>query len=107
MGNVNTLDNLLQIETQAAALVNDAQAEADRRIHESETKNHTAYEECFRAKVQKLETLLKEEKEKTKKRYQDELDDYRKKISTVDADYERFSVLLNEYLAEGTGRNNA
>ena len=107
MDNISTLDNLLQIETQAVALVNDAQAEADRRIRESEAKNHSVYEESFRAKIQELEISLKEEKEKIKKRYQDELDEYRKEISMVDADYDRFSSLLNNYLTSKTGRDNA
>ena len=105
MDNVNTLDHLLQIETKAAALVNDAQAEADRRIHESEEKNHTLYEERYRAKVQELEASLKEEKEKIKIRYQNELDEYRKEISMVDVNVERFSALLNDCLS--AGRNNA
>lgn len=107
MDNVNTLDNLLQIETKAASLVNDAQAEADRRINENEAKNHAAYEECFRIKVRELEASLKEEKEKVKNRYQNELDEYRKKISVVNIDVERFSSLLNDYLAARPGKNNA
>jgi vacuolar-type H+-ATPase subunit H len=106
MDNVNTLDHLLQIETKAAALVNDAQAEADRRINENETNNHTAYEERFKAKVQELEFSLKEEKEKIKNKYQHELDEYRREISTVNVNTERFSALLNNYIAE-SGRNNA
>jgi vacuolar-type H+-ATPase subunit H len=107
MDNVNTLDHLLQIETRASALVNDAQAEADRRIHENEEKNHTLYEERYRAKVQELEASLKEEKEKIKIRYQKELDEYREEISMVDVNVESFSALLNDYLSARTGRNNA
>jgi vacuolar-type H+-ATPase subunit H len=106
MDNENTLERLLQIETKAAALVNDAQIEADRRINESETNNHAAYEERFRAKVQELESSLKEEKEKIKNRYQYELDEYRREISVVNVNTERFSALFNNYLA-GSGRNNA
>jgi len=107
MENANTLDHLLQIETKAASLVNDAQAEAGRRINENEAKNHAAYEERFKAKVQELEALLKEEKEKIKNRYQNELDEYRREISKANVNVERFSALLNNYLAERTGKNNA
>ena len=108
MDNVNTIDHLLRIETNAASLVGDAQIEADRRINESETNNHAAYEEFFKAKVQELEASLKEEKEKIKNRYDNELDEYREKISVVDVNTERFSALLNDYLASGgSGRNNA
>jgi len=98
MENVSTLDYLLQIETKAAALVNDAQTEADRRMHESETKNHAAYEERFKAEVQKLDALLRESKENTKKQYLQTLEEYLREISSIDINVERFSALLNEYL---------
>jgi len=98
MENVSTLDYLLQIETKAAALVNDAQTEADRRMHESETKNHSAYEERFKAEVQRLDALLQESKENTKKQYLQTLEEYRREISSIDINVERFSALLNEYL---------
>jgi len=98
MENENTLDHLLQIEAKAAALVNDAQAEADRRIHESEEKNRAAYEERFRAEVQAKETSLKKEKEKIKAQYDKELEDYRNEISGIDVNVGKFSALLNDYL---------
>jgi len=99
MDNVNTLDNLLQIEAKASSLVNDAQAEADRRIHDSEEKNHKAYEERYKVEVQKQEAALQKVKEKTKIQYQEELEKYREELSKVTVNTERFSALLNEYLA--------
>lgn len=101
MENANTLDSLLQIEAKAAALVSDAQAEADRRINENEAKNHAAYEECYRTKVLELEASLKEEKEKIKLRYQNELDQYRKEISNIEVNTKRFCALLNGFISEG------
>jgi len=100
MENASTLEHLLQIEAKAAALVNDAQAEADRRIHESEEKNRSSYEERYRAEVQKLEASLKSEKENTGKEYQKALDDYRREISGVNLNVENFCAVLNGYLAE-------
>jgi len=102
MENVSTLDYLLEIETKAAAMVNDAQAEADRRTHENEVKNHTAHEERLKVEVQKLDALLQESKENTKKQYLEALEEYRREISSVNVNVERFCALLNEYLdAEG------
>ena len=100
MENENTLDYLLQIESKAASLVSDAQEEADRRLHESEEKNHTAYDESYKAQVQRLETLLQESKEKINSQYNEELEKYRREISCLNINTERFSMLLNEYLAE-------
>ena len=102
MENVSTLDYLLEIETKAASMVNDAQAEADRRIHESEVKSHTAYEDRFKAEVQRLDALFRESKENAKKQYLEALEEYRREISSINVNVERFCALLNEYLdAEG------
>jgi vacuolar-type H+-ATPase subunit H len=98
MENVNTLDHLLQIEAQAAALVSDAQAEADRRIHENEEKNRAAYEEHFKAEIQARETSLKKEKDKIKEQYDKAIEEYRKEISAINFNAEKFSALLNDYL---------
>ena len=99
MENANTLDHLLQIEARAAALVSDAQAEADRRIHDSEEKNREAYEERFRAEAQTLEASLRNEKERTREEYQKALEDYRKEIAGISINTDGFCALLNDCLA--------
>jgi vacuolar-type H+-ATPase subunit H len=99
MENTNTLDHLLEIEAKASALVKDAQEEADKRIHESEIKNQTAYEEHFRVEVQKLEDSLTKEKERLRTHYQQTLDEYRNEISGININIDHFSSLLNKYLA--------
>ena len=100
MDNDRALEHLLQIEAKAAALVNDAQAEADRRIAENEKKNRGLYEERFRLEAEMRETALKKEKDRLKKQYQQELEEYRQEISGLSTDVERFSTLLNEFYAE-------
>jgi F0F1-type ATP synthase membrane subunit b/b' len=99
MKNENTLNHLLKVEAEAAALVKDAQAEADRRIHENEEKNRAAYEERFKAEAQMRELSLKKEKDRLRKQYQTALEEYRKEISGVNVDVQRFSNLLNEFIA--------
>jgi len=99
MENSNTLDHLLEIEAKAAALVNDAQEEADKRVHESEIKNLTAYEEHFKVEAQKLEDSLIKEKERLRTQYQQTLDEYSNEISGINVNVDRFSSLLNRYLA--------
>ena len=99
MENKNTLDLLLMVEAKAAALINDAQAEADRRIHDSEEKQHAVYEERFRVEIQAQEALLQKNSEKIKEQYQQMLDEYRREISGIDVDTEHFSKLVNEYIA--------
>ena len=99
MENENTLDHLLKIEAKAAALVNDAQTEADRRIHENEEKSRAAHEERFRTEAQLRESRLKKEKDRLREQYQTALEKYREEISGVNADVRRFSDLFNEFIA--------
>jgi len=100
MDNDNTLEHLLKIEAEAAALVNDAQAEADRRIHENEDKNRKIYEERFKAEAQKREAALVKEKERLKEQYQQMLEEYRSGISNAQTNVEKFSELFNRYVAD-------
>jgi vacuolar-type H+-ATPase subunit H len=100
MDNDNTLEHLLKIEAEAAALVKDAQAEADRRIHENEENNRKTYEERFKVEVQKHESALRKEIEKQKEKYQQMLEDYRNGISNAKTDVEKFSALFNRYVAD-------
>ena len=94
----NTLEHLLEVESQASALVNDAEEEAQRRIRENEERNHIVYEERLKEEIEKRELLLKEEKEKIKNRYQESLDDFLKEISNINVDEKGFCDLLNKYL---------
>ena len=102
MDNDKALEHLLQIEVKAAALVNDAQAEADRRIAENEKKNRELYEQRFRIEAAARETALRKEKDRLRKQYQQELQEYRQEISGLSTDVERFSALFNQfYTGEG------
>jgi septal ring factor EnvC (AmiA/AmiB activator) len=92
------LGHLLQIEAEAAALVNDAQAEADRRLIEGEKWSHAVCEEQYRAEAARLEAELQTKQEKVKARYQTELAAYREKLASLTVDAGRFSGLLIELI---------
>jgi vacuolar-type H+-ATPase subunit H len=102
MDNNEVLDHLLKIEQEAAALVNDAQAEADTRITEAEKQNRAAFDDRFREENVVLEKEFLQLKEQAKRRYQEELETYKEKISSVHVNNERFSALLDDLiLGEG------
>jgi vacuolar-type H+-ATPase subunit H len=102
MDNNEVLDHLLKIESEAAALVNDAQAEADRRMTEAEKQNRAAYDSRFREESESLEKGFLQAKEQARQRYQEELETYKAKISSVHVDNDRFSALLDSLvLGEG------
>jgi regulator of protease activity HflC (stomatin/prohibitin superfamily) len=102
MDNNDVLDHLLKIESEAAALVNEAQAEADNRITGAEKQNRVAYDRRFREESAILEEEFLQSKELARQRYQEELEAYKEKISSVHVNYDRFSTLLDSLvLGEG------
>jgi F0F1-type ATP synthase membrane subunit b/b' len=98
-----TLGHLLQIESEAAVLVNEAQAEADRRLAEGEQRSRAAYEARYRAEAEKLEAEYKTEKEKIQARYTQELESYREELGSLEINTERFSACLDDLLAGASG----
>ena len=102
MNDEEILDHLLKIESEASALVNDAQAEADRRVLEAEKQNHAASEERYRQENERLENEFQALKEKTRQQYQSELEAYIQTISSIPVDVNRFSVLLDRLVMEET-----
>ena len=94
----NTLDYLLQVESKAAAMVNEANEEAERRVQACEKENHNAHEERCSAQVKLLKSLLIENLERSKDDYQKALEEYSNSLSLADINVEQFSSLLNEYL---------
>ena len=102
MDNDEVLGHLLQIESEAAALVNDAQTEADRRIAEAEKQNRASYEEHYQTELKRLENEFQKYKEQIRRQYHEEIDAYREKISSINVDTKTFSALLDR-LIEGEG----
>jgi vacuolar-type H+-ATPase subunit H len=101
MDNNEILGHLLKIESEAAALVNDAQAEADKRTLDAERSNHAAYEERYRKENERLENELNIKKEEALRQYQAELESYTTEIASVPVDNRRFSALLDRLVTEG------
>lgn len=92
------LDHLLKVESDAAAMVSGAQAEADRRIRENEENNRTGWEERFKAEIHTREAVLENEKEKVKQKYNEALEEYRREISAHKTDVKKFCDLVNSIL---------
>ncbi|MCL2277259.1 MAG: hypothetical protein FWC21_05115 [Treponema sp.] len=99
MVSTNTLDHLLEVEASAAALVNDARIEADRRIRENEERNRALFDEKIKSVIQNNQSLLNSEIQKIKDDYNKTLDDYCGELSLVIANNEEFCRLLNKYLS--------
>jgi hypothetical protein len=95
------LGHLLKIEAEAAALVDAAQAEADRRVAEGERQNRARYEERYGQEAAALEAEHAEEIAVVMENYKGELDACRNGLAAVKTDMESFSALINARLDHG------
>jgi len=89
---------LLEIEAQASTLVDDAQAEADRRIKESEEANRARYDESYKKLIEELEADYKTKLAAVRTAYQADLDGYRAGLDAMKADTGAFNALASSLL---------
>jgi len=94
------LQHLLEIEGKAAVLVDDAQAEADRRIKETEEKNRLAFEEAYQNLTGKLEAEYQKTMDSVKLEYNKYLDEFRADLDCMPKQSGRFSALVHSLLVE-------
>jgi len=100
MDDSDILHHLLEIEGKAALLVNDAQAEADRRIKEAEEQNRLAFDETYQKVSAELEEDYKKSLDTVKTEYSKCLDEYRLSLDTMPKQNERFNNLVQALLVE-------
>ncbi|GHV86419.1 hypothetical protein AGMMS50230_20270 [Spirochaetia bacterium] len=98
MEDSNILQHLLEIEANAAVLVDDAQAEADRRIKAAEEQNRLLYEKQYQSLVAELEAEYGKEQTALKARYEQSLDEYRQSLDALPLDKGAFSALAYSLL---------
>jgi hypothetical protein len=94
----DVLQHLLEVEANALALVNDAQAEADRRITDGEKQNRARYEERYTREAAALDVKYGEELQAIKEEYNKQLDAFRQELDGIKPDRVRFDRLLEIFL---------
>ena len=101
MDDREVLQHLLEIENQAAALVDDAQAEADRRVSEGEKQNRARYDEIHKAEVKTLEVVFAESVAVIKENYRKQLEEYHESLKNMPLDTGAFLSLAERFLIFG------
>jgi F0F1-type ATP synthase membrane subunit b/b' len=96
----NVLGHLLKIEAEASALVDDAQAEADRRVAEAEKQGRSHYDEEYSRRAVELEAAYSGEINQVKDDYRNRVEEYRKSLEAISTDQGCFSALLDTFLAK-------
>jgi len=92
------LQHLLSLENEAAALVDDAQAEADRRVSEGEKINRSRYDENYAREVETLEVAYSQKIAAVKEGYRKLLEEYGNNLKTIPLNPEAFSSLIDKFL---------
>jgi phage host-nuclease inhibitor protein Gam len=90
MDDQKILQHLLNLEAEAAALVNDAQAEADRRVAEGERQNRVRYDDVYAREVEALETSYAGKIAELEDSYRKQLEEYRESLKAVSLDMQAF-----------------
>ena len=101
MDDKDILQHLLEIEGQAAALVDDAQAEADRRVKAAEEQNRLAYDQSYQVLIAGLNKEYRKASEDVKTEYNKLIDQYRTSLKGMPMQNERFSGLAYSLLVDG------
>lgn len=98
MDDHEVLRHLLDLEKEAAALVNDAQTEADRRVSEGEKQNRARFDEIYAREVELLEVSLAESLATAREDYRKQLEEYRESLKAVSLDRTAFFSLAEKFL---------
>jgi len=98
------LQHLLSLENEAAALVDDAQAEADRRVSEGEKINRSRYEETYAREVEALEISYVQKIDAIKEGYRKQLDEYGNNLRTMPSNPDAFCSLAEKLLVNAAAQ---
>ncbi len=103
MNETDVIGHLIQIESEAANMLLDAQAEVDRRITEAKVKAENSYKEKYENLMQNLETEYEEKKLQIDTDCNSLFEEYKQKITSINQDKRTFNQKLDSYFF---GRKN-
>lgn len=98
MDETDVLRHLLEVEAAAAALVDSAQAEANRRLADGEKLNREHYDQRYAEEVARLDVDYQKQLDAVKVDYQKQLDAYRAELDAMPVDNSRFMELAGHLL---------
>ncbi|MDR2079315.1 MAG: hypothetical protein LBP74_06325 [Treponema sp.] len=87
----DVLNHLLKVESQASALVDEAQAEADRRVAENEKTSRARYDERYSLEAAKLNGEYEKAVLAVKEDYKRQLEVYRESLAAMPVHAAAFS----------------
>jgi regulator of protease activity HflC (stomatin/prohibitin superfamily) len=100
-GGQDILRRLLQVESEAAVLVDEAQAEADRRIAAGEKESRARYEDRHSQEAARLDGDYARAVQAVQEDYRRQLDAYRDSLNGMTARKDGFFALVDRLLFGG------
>ena len=97
---INAIQHLLEVEADAALLVNDAQKKADVKISEARAKSESEFKSIYGEFAKKLEAHESSRREEIEKEQKALFKDYVQSLEAVPKDIESFNALLEKLLYE-------
>jgi hypothetical protein len=94
----NVLRHLLEVEAEAAGLVDGAQAEADKRISEGEKENRARYDQRYGVEAAKLDAELEQQLALVRVDYQKQIDAYHMELDAMSVNPSGFNTLAGQLL---------
>jgi len=98
MDDHEVLQHLLGLENEAAVMVSDAQAEAERKIAEREKQNRARYDEVYAREARALEASYVQKIAAVKDDYQKKLEAYGEDLKAQPLDNRAFSSMAEKLL---------
>jgi vacuolar-type H+-ATPase subunit H len=94
MDDRDIIHHLLAVESEAASLASDAEAEADRRVAERERAARSVYDATYSARAAELEEDARSEAEAVLNEYRQDLEAYRASLEKAPTDGGAFTRLV-------------
>jgi hypothetical protein len=102
LGERDILQHLLGVESEAAVLVDDAQAEADRRVAEGEKESRSRYDAQYSQEAERLDGDYAAAVLAIKEDYRKQLEAYREGLEGIPVRKDAFFALVEQLLFEGS-----
>lgn len=93
------ISHLLSVEQEAQALLQEAQAEADRRISAAKAQADDTFKKEYAVLVKEIDAEYDARRKETVRRCDEQLADYKARLAALPVDTAAFSALLASYLA--------
>lgn len=93
--NMDVIQHLLQIENEAAVLLEESQKQSDSLISEAKAKGEKLFQEKYSVLSQSIQESLSQQKEQVLKNHDEQLTLYKNSLENLKKDQNSFNSYLN------------